>query len=253
MKSLLTSVALCALASVAHADGWPTTAMNRTIDQTNFQVNDGCSGTLIDVANRYILTANHCVDDQYETVEREKIDEEGVITKEKVRRLRDGVVSQRTYTGAEMVETAVYKTKLVAVDRKRDLAVVQVKAKLPNTEAAKLSCTSPVRGEQIYTVGNPSMLYSSVTTGIVSSLQRSYEGIRFGDNEQGAESLMQISGGVVGGNSGGAVYNVRGELVGVPVIANRVNEVIGFAVPLDAIKAFLTDNKLGGVFEGRCK
>jgi S1-C subfamily serine protease len=258
MKSFLTSVALCALLSScagapAFADGWPVADMNRTIDQTNFQVNDGCSGTLIDTENRYILTANHCVNDQYETIEREKIDDEGVITKEKVRRLRDGTVTQFTFQGSENIASVSYRVKVIAVDRRVDLAVLQVRGALLAVPAAKLSCTNPVRGDQIYTVGNPKMLYASVTTGIVSSFQRDYSSIKFGESEQAKEPLMQVSGGVVGGNSGGAVYNVRGEIVGVPVIANTVNEVIGFAVPADAIKKFLVENKLGAIFEARCK
>src|SRR5690606_10028932 len=97
-------------------------------------------------------------------------------------------------------------------------------------------------------VGNPGgALYSSVTSGIVSSLQRSYGTIDFG-RDQDDQPLMQISGGVVGGNSGGAVYDDRGRLVGVPVVANRTNETIGFAVPLAEIKAFLAENDLEDVF-----
>lgn len=241
-----------ALRTPAKSAEWAPVDMNRTIDQTNFVVNSGCSGTLIDTIGLYILTAHHCVADQYETIERESIDEDGVVTKEKVRKLRDGTVSQISFKGSESIKTVVYKVRLVAGDRNKDLALLQIKsATVPATLSAKMACDPPVRGERIFTVGNPmGLLYSSVTTGIISSLQRDYDMIGLG-NETGTEPLMQVSGGVVGGNSGGSVYNASGEFIGVPVLAHRVNEVIAFAVPLNVVKEFLTANKLGRLFD-RC-
>jgi S1-C subfamily serine protease len=218
--------------------------MNKTIDQTNFLVNGGCSGTLIDVKNRYILTAEHCVSDQYETVDYEKIDEEGIVKKEKRRRLREGTVAQIAFNGGSSTVHTTYTVKLKAFDKANDLALLQVIAELPSATAAKLACVEPVRGDTIYIVGNPAAInYASVTKGLVSSLQRDYKLLRADDDpmvSNAKQPLMQISGGVVGGNSGGSVFNTSGELVGVPVRANRMNEVLGYAVPLHIIKSFLT-------------
>ena len=228
------------------AVAWQLDAMNAQIESTNFVVNRNCSGTLISVRNRYVLTANHCVADQYETIDRETVGDDGVIKKDKVRRLRDGTVTQLSFIGSESVVSMTYKVKLVAVDSNRDLALMQVLGALPNTMAARLACTDPVRGETAYIVGNPTgSLYSSVVKGIVSSIQRSYDMIMFPrvGMENAKQPLMQISGGMISGNSGGAVYNVRGELIGVPVIGSQVNEVLGFAVPLAEIRAFLKDNR----------
>lgn len=245
MKRLFTALAAWLAAAPVYAADWAVADMNRQIDQTNFVVNRGCSGTLIDVRERLVLTANHCVTDQYETIEREKVADDGTVTKEKVRRLRDGTVSQLSFRGAESVITVQYRTKLKAVDRDRDLAVMQIIADIPNTTASALACETPVRGEKAYIVGNPmGSLYSSVTTGIISSVQREYATLEFGDSEQAKQPLMQVSGGIIGGNSGGAVYNVAGKLIGVPVLGHRTNEVIGFAVPLAEIKTFLRDNKI---------
>jgi S1-C subfamily serine protease len=239
----------CVAGAPAYGADWPTPDMNRVIDNTNYSVNAGCSGTLIDTTG-HILTAAHCVEDQYETVEQEKISDEGVVTKEKVRRLRDGTVSRITFAGSEAITTTTHRVKLVAVNKDKDLALLQVKG-FKSGDPAVIACSTPVRGAKVYIVGNPmGILYSSVTQGIVSSLQRDYGTLRL-PNQNPRQSLMQISGGVIGGNSGGAVYNVNGEFVGVPVLAHRINEVIGFAAPLEDVKTFLTANKLEGLFE-RC-
>ena len=231
----------------AHAD-WSVAGMNRQIDQTNFVVNEGCSGTLVDLENRYILTANHCIKGQYEIVEREVVKDDGTVVTEKVRRLKPGVVRQLVFDGALEVSETTFRTKVIAIDAPRDLALLQVVSKIPNTMSARLSCVPLVRGDTVYVVGNPKGLYSSVVKGIVSSLQRSYELLRFGDADSQQKALMQVSAGIVGGNSGGAIYDGDGQLIGVAVIAYNTNEVLGFGVPLDDIKDFLKTNKLQSVF-----
>lgn len=245
LRTLVAMLATIVLGTTAFAGGWP--GMNRQIDETNFVVNVGCSGTLIDVQKRYVLTANHCVENQYETVERENIDDKGVVTKERVRRLKPGTVKQIFFNGASEVREVTYRTRIVAVDKDKDLALVHVLADLPNKSASRIACTDTQRGDSVFVVGNPAgVLYASVIPGMVSSVQRDYGILNIGDAP--SESLLQISGGIVGGNSGGAVYNTAGELIGVPVLANRVNEVIAFAVPLSAIKEFLTKNGAAAVF-----
>jgi len=227
---------------------WDRGDMNRTVDTTNVLVNAGCSGTIIDAQKSVILTANHCVENQYEIIEREKISDEGVVTKEKVRRLRDGTISRLTFSGSESVTETKYKVRLLVVDREKDLALVQSKDPIPARFAARFSCQEPARGDHVYIVGNPmALLYASVGVGVVASLQRDY-GLLGVHNTDERQSLMQISGGVVGGNSGGAVYNMNGEFVGVPVLAHRVNEVLGFAVPLPLVRKFLVDNKFEYLF-----
>lgn len=249
MRFLFAFVAMIIAAPVALA-GWPVADMNMQIDQTNFVVNSGCSGTLIDLKGRYILTANHCVEAQYETIDREKIADDGTITTEKVRRLKPGTVKQIVFDGAAEIRETTYRTKIVAVDKVRDLALVQILSDIPHTIKAKLSCGEIARGEAVFIVGNPTgVLYSSVVTGIVSSVQRTYETIRYGDGGSQQQPLMQVSAGVIGGNSGGAVYDGNGRLIGVPVIASKMNEILAFAVPLSAIKEFLTGNKLASVFD----
>jgi S1-C subfamily serine protease len=244
MKNTLLALSVifgCLLATPAFA--WDIADMNAQIDQTNFMVNDGCSGTLIDKTRGLVLTANHCVAAQYEDIDKENVDDKGKITKEKVRRLRDGTVSQLDFQSGDAVRTVVYKVKVLAVDADVDLALLEIKAKIPNTQETHLACVAPVRGDTAYVVGNPmGSLYSSVVKGIVSSVQRNYDLLKFGTDTQIKQPLMQVSSGVIGGNSGGAAYNSKGELIGVPVLGHRTNEILGFAVPLDVVRSFLIEH-----------
>lgn len=143
-----------------------------------------------------------------------------------------------------MVQKNTYTFKIAASDKKLDLAVLKTEALLSNLFQVRLSCEEPVRGDTAFVVGNPyGVLYSSLVKGIVSSTQRNYP--MLGIDDQDDNRLMQISSGVIGGNSGGAVYNDKGELIGVPVRASQINEIIGLAVPLRDIKKFLKSSDLG--------
>lgn len=236
--------------STASIAGMSKKDMNAQIDQTNFLVNKGCSGTLIDKDNGYILTANHCIDTQFEVIEREKIDKDGVVTKEKVRIARPGTVSQLLFKNTNEVQRTSYTFKIKSSDKELDLALIQVQTKLPNSSHVTIACNDIERLDVAYVVGNPyGKLYSSVTKGIVSSTQRNYSMI--GVSDQGEHGLIQVSSGVIGGNSGGAVYNDNGEFVGVPVMASPTHEIIGLSVPLSDIKTFLKKDGLDNLWS-RC-
>jgi S1-C subfamily serine protease len=238
----------------AFAEGWPVAAMNQTIEQTNFLVGRGCSGTLIAISPPLVLTAEHCIDNLYETVTRERIRDDGTVVEEKIRRIVPGTVTQLSFNSdALQVRSVEYRTKLVLADKRRDLALLQIMSPVPNTEAAVIACKAPVRGEVAYAVGNPKgILYASVTKGIISSVNRNYPQI--GESEYDEAALYQTSATIVGGNSGGSLYNEAGHLVGVPVRGYAYHETIGYAVPLDDIKRFLTRVGINGpLWEDRCK
>ena len=67
-------------ASAVPAVAWETVSdMNKQIDETNFIVGDGCSGTLISIQYRLIVTAHHCIARQITTVSRDVVDANGKI------------------------------------------------------------------------------------------------------------------------------------------------------------------------------
>jgi S1-C subfamily serine protease len=232
-------------ASTARAEGWNAAAMNEQIEQTNFLVNDNCSATLIDKDRGFLLTANHCIRSQFRVIEREKIGDDGVVKIEKVRVAKEGEVTQISFKGADEMQRTSYTFKIIASDRETDLALLQVRAKLANRMAAKVACNDSQRGDPVYAVGNPfAVLYSSVTNGIVSSINRNYK--MLGIDDQGDHALVQSSAVIFGGNSGGALYNDKGELVGVNV---RGTPGITFSVPISDVKDLLGREGLNDLFK----
>lgn len=225
---------------VAQSAEISNTDMRKQINQTNFLVNKGCSGTLI--ANDLVLTADHCVASQFEDVEKEHVNADGTVEKKKVRISRPGTVSQIFFNGSSEEHRVTYIYKIKGVDQALDLALLKVQSKLKLTPA-QISCKDTDVLDKVYAVGNPyAVLYSSVTEGIVSSINRSYRDLglagELGDTtDDGEHGLVQHSAVIYGGNSGGALYDAEGKLVGVNVRGAATG--FSFSVPLSDVKKFL--------------
>jgi S1-C subfamily serine protease len=240
-KTLLTAALSVFLLTSANAAD--LTKLNNLVDRTNIMVNSGCSGTILDSVESLILTANHCIDQQYETVTREEIGSDGEVTEKEVRIAVPGVIHQFEFDGEGVIaKTISHRMEIVGRDAGTDLAVVRTMDRLSHVPPATIACKDPRRGEDVYIVGNPwGELYSSIVRGNVASLDRTYETIQLMDSVSGNRNnrLMQIAGGIVGGNSGGSVYNDNLELIGVPVLASPTQETVAFAVPREDIVKFL--------------
>lgn len=130
-----------------------------------------------------------------------------------------------------------YKAKLVGTDSKMDIALLKIEAndKLPysvfaDSDAVKI-------GEWVLAVGNPYNLTSTVTAGIVSAKARNLD-------TNGIQSFIQTDAAVNPGNSGGALVNNRGELIGInTMISSQTGSYIGysFAVPSNITRKIIED------------
>ena len=251
MRTLL-AVAIMLLTTLALspvAKAWDVEEMNARIEAVNFLVGTGCSGTLIgDVKQRVILTNYHCIAGQVRSEMRKITMPDGTIKEVKREKLIDVAVSQHVYKSFERVGTTAYVSVIVAHDKRHDLALLQLKAdKIPQTQAAPLlpDGVEVLRGERVYSVGNPAGFDATVGVGIVSSTTRQFE-FSWTDGEK--NSMIQHSAGTIGGNSGGSLFNDYGFVVGVPSAALRGAPHIGLAVPVSTVKEFLRKNCFESLF-----
>ena len=138
---------------------------------------------------------------------------------------------------------------VVWADKDLDLAIVKINAKgldyltLGNTDNLKL-------GENVYAIGNPIGVefQRTVTAGIISGLNRTIK-IEDEFGESYMEGLIQTDATINQGNSGGALINKSGEVIGVNTIKVTTAEGIGFAVPINIIKPVIDSFINNGKFE----
>lgn len=131
-----------------------------------------------------------------------------------------------------------YKAELIGADANNDIALLKIDTDfdLPYTPFA--NSDNIKIGEWVLAVGNPYNLTSTVTAGIVSAKGRDLEGNR------NIESFIQTDAAVNPGNSGGALVNTRGELVGInTAISSKTGSFVGysFAVPSNIAKKIVDD------------
>ncbi len=156
------------------------------------------------------------------------------------------VTNNHVIKGANKVEVTMYDKRkftatLVGTDPNTDLAVLKITTavELPILQFAN---SDEIRiGEWVLAVGNPFELTSTVTAGIISAKGRN---INILGGKQSIESFIQTDAAVNPGNSGGALVNTNGELVGInTAIATPTGTYAGysFAVPINLVKKVVQD------------
>ena len=132
--------------------------------------------------------------------------------------------------------------KVIGTDPTTDLALLKIKSKnLPFIKYADSDLVVP--GEWVLAVGNPFDLNSTVTAGIVSGKARNI-GILADRNNLQVEAFIQTDAAVNPGNSGGALVNLNGELIGInSAIATTTGSYSGysFAIPVNLVKKVIDD------------
>jgi len=158
---------------------------------------EGSGSGVIIAANGYIVTNNHVI--------------------EKATKIQVVLDDKRTF-----------EAELVGADPNTDLAVLKVKA--DNLPFVKYGNSDDVKvGQWVLAVGNPFNLNSTVTAGIISAKGRNIDILRRKDN-MGIESFIQTDAVVNPGNSGGALVNLNGDLIGInSAIASRTGSFEGYA------------------------
>lgn len=152
------------------------------------------------------------------------------------------VISEATNIEVVMNNNQRYFAKLVGADETTDLALLRIQAQgLPFVRYGNSDRVSP--GEWVLAIGNPFDLNSTVTAGIVSAKARNIGILRDRNNLQ-VESFIQTDAAVNPGNSGGALVNLRGELIGInTAIAtnNGMYQGYSFAIPVSLVRKVADD------------
>nr|WP_236343826.1 serine endoprotease DegQ [Enterobacter hormaechei] len=160
------------------------------------------SGVIIDAAKGYILTNNH-------------------------------VISQADKISVQLNDGREFDAKLIGGDDQSDIALLQVQNPSNLTQIAIADSDKLRVGDFAVAVGNPFGLGQTATSGIVSALGRS------GLNLEGLENFIQTDAAINRGNSGGALVNLNGELIGIntAILAPGGGSIgIGFAIPSNMAK-----------------
>jgi len=123
----------------------------------------------------------------------------------------------------------------VAIDSRNDLAVLKVKARRPLPYLKMGRSDDLMQGETVIAIGNPLGYQHTVTTGVISALNRE---LRF-DETHVYSDLIQIDASINPGNSGGPLLNILGELIGINTAIRGDAQNIGFAIPVDHLREIL--------------
>ncbi|MCA9239791.1 MAG: trypsin-like peptidase domain-containing protein [Planctomycetales bacterium] len=168
------------------------------------------SGSIID-KNGHILTNNHVIEDARDI--------------------------QVTLSNGE-----TYEAELIGADAEYDIAVIKIDAPADRLVPVQMGRSDNLRvGQKAYAVGNPFGLEGTLTTGIISSLNRSIPSRLTGRT---MTSMIQTDAAMNPGNSGGPLLDSHARMIGVNVaIASKTgqNTGVGFAIPVNRVKRFLPD------------
>lgn len=161
------------------------------------------------------------------------------------------VVENATKVDISLENNKRYVAKVIGTDPTTDLALLKIDAEgLP---FVKFGDSDKTRiGEWVLAVGNPFNLNSTVTAGIISAKARNIGILREVENNLSVESFLQTDAVVNPGNSGGALVNLAGELIGInTAIASRTGSYSGysFAVPSTLVKKVMDDLMMYGTVQ----
>jgi len=126
----------------------------------------------------------------------------------------------------------LYTADIIKASEEKDLAILKINYSDDNLQIATISFIEPIKGDIIYTAGNPLGIERTVSKGIIANIFDEY---------------YMTDGTITYGNSGGGLYNVRGELIGVPACVPGYNALfsiipesgLGMSINLKTVKEFI--------------
>ncbi|MBI5748949.1 MAG: Do family serine endopeptidase [Nitrospinae bacterium] len=156
------------------------------------------------------------------------------------------VISRASTIKITLNDNREFDAHLVGADSRSDLAIIKIDSDKPLPFAQMGASADIMIGESVIAIGNPFGLSHTVTTGIVSAVNRNIKG----EDGRIYSDFIQIDASINPGNSGGPLLNINGEVIGINSAIYQKAEGIGFAIPIDRAKRIVNDLiKYGEVHE----
>ena len=160
-----------------------------------------------------------------------------IIDGEKGLILTNAHVIQKTATIKVMLQDErEFEAKIVGADPDSDLAVLKIDSKNKLPDVTMGNSDDLMIGETVIAIGNPFGFSHTVTTGVVSALDRS---VRTEDRVY--HDFIQIDASINPGNSGGPLLNINGDLIGINTAIYAKAQGIGFAIPISKARKIISD------------
>jgi len=135
----------------------------------------------------------------------------------------------------EFRRTTIEDVEIIAVNNHVDLALIKLKHPEgePFTWVYVQGAEDIEVGEEVFAIGNPLGLERSLSTGVVATTNRNFEGLTF----------IQTTAAINPGNSGGPLFNLKGEVIGCTNMIIPAGEGLGFAIPARYVRDFLNNHE----------
>jgi Do/DeqQ family serine protease len=146
------------------------------------------------------------------------------------------VVTKSQSISVVLKDERTFSAQIVGSDPDSDLAVLKIEAKEPLPAIAMGRSDDLMIGETVIAIGNPFGFSHTVTTGVVSALNRSVR-----TDDAVFHDFIQTDASINPGNSGGPLLNINGELVGINTAIYAKAQGIGFAIPINKAKRIVSD------------
>jgi Do/DeqQ family serine protease len=129
-----------------------------------------------------------------------------------------------------------FEARLIGADADSDLAVLKIESREPLPAIPMGNSDDLMIGETVIAIGNPFGFSHTVTTGVISALNRSVR-----TEERVLQDFIQIDASINPGNSGGPLLNIAGELIGINTAIYAKAQGIGFAIPIRKARRIVAD------------
>jgi S1-C subfamily serine protease len=140
-----------------------------------------------------------------------------------------------------LADQSTFKARVVGVSPDRDLAVLRIDAPTAKLQAIPLGTSKDLQvGQRVFAIGNPFGLDQTLTTGVISALNREIESV----TRRPIQGVIQSDAAINPGNSGGPLLDSAGRLIGVNTAIyspSGASAGIGFAIPVDTVNRIVTE------------